>query len=46
METIWGNNNCLEYSDVPKNVLLPIHNHIKGKEHRPFTYENNKQVWW
>lgn len=41
-----GVNNCLIYSEIPKNVLLRIHNHTRGKEHRPFTFEENKQVWW
>jgi hypothetical protein len=41
-----GENHCLVYSNVPKNTLLRIHNHTRGKEHRPFTYENNKQTWW
>lgn len=41
-----GVNHSLVYSNVPKNTLLRIHNHTRGKEHRPFTYENNKQIWW
>ncbi len=41
-----GANHSLVYSNVPKNALLRIHNHTRGKEHRPFTYENKKQVWW
>lgn len=36
----------LVYHDVPKNVIFRIHNHTQGNEHRPFTYENGKQVWW
>jgi hypothetical protein len=36
----------LVYANVPKNALLNIHNHTRGKENRPFTYENGKQVWW
>ncbi|MDR1120064.1 MAG: transglutaminase-like domain-containing protein [Dysgonamonadaceae bacterium] len=36
----------LIYDNVPDNALLRIHNHTRGKEHRPFTYENGKQVWW
>lgn len=39
-----GVNHSLVYSNVPKNTLLRIQNHTRGKEHRPFTYENNKQV--
>ena len=36
----------LTYHDIRKNALFRIHNHTRGKEHRPFTYENGKQVWW
>lgn len=36
----------LVYHDIPKNVIFRIHNHTQGNEHRPFTYENGKQVWW
>jgi hypothetical protein len=36
----------LVYTNVPGNALLYIHNHTRGKEERPFTYENGKQVWW
>jgi hypothetical protein len=36
----------LVYTNVPKGTLLNIHNHTRGKENRPFTYENGKQVWW
>jgi len=36
----------LVYHNIPKNALFMIHNHTQGKEHRPFTYENGKQVWW
>ena len=38
--------NYLVYDNVPKNALLWLRNHTKGKEERPFTYENNKQIWW
>ena len=36
----------LEYHNVPKNALLWLRNKSKGKEERPFTYENNTQIWW
>lgn len=39
-------NNSLIFSNIPENVLLRIHNHTRGVEHRPFTYENEKQIWW
>lgn len=32
--------------DVPKNALLLLHNHTKGREERIFTYEDDSQVWW
>lgn len=41
-----ANNNRLVYSNVPENVLFYLHNHTRGQEHRPFTYENERQVWW
>lgn len=34
------------FNDVPRNALLWLRNLTKGKEERPFTYENGKQVWW
>ena len=36
----------LIYHNVPKNSLLWLRNKSKGKEERPFTYENNTQIWW
>ena len=36
----------LVYTNVPKNALSNLHNHTWGKENRPFTYENGKQIWW
>jgi len=38
--------NYLIYENVPKNALLWLKNRTKGKEERPFTYENGKQIWW
>jgi hypothetical protein len=38
--------NRLIYDNVPKNALLWLRNHTKGKEERPFTYGDGKQVWW
>jgi hypothetical protein len=40
------NDYTLVYTNVPKDALLNIRNHTRGKENRPFTYENGKQVWW
>jgi len=36
----------LHYEKVPANTLYWLRNHTRGKEERPFTYENDKQVWW
>lgn len=36
----------LRFSKVPVNALFLLHNHTRGIEERPFTYENGKQVWW
>ena len=36
----------LRYDDVPTGALFLLHNHTRGKEERPFTYENGQQVWW
>lgn len=42
----YGYNNKLMYYNIPENVIFKLHNHTRGKEHRPFTYEKGKQVWW
>ena len=42
----YGKENRLTFHSIPKNALFRIHNHTRGKEHRPFTYEEGKQVWW
>lgn len=36
----------LEYDHVPKGALLWLRNLTKGREERPFTYENGRQIWW
>ncbi len=36
----------IEYENVPKGALLWLRDRTKGKEERPFTYENGKQIWW
>lgn len=36
----------LVYENVPKGALLWLKNLTKGKEERPFTYEDGKQIWW
>lgn len=37
---------ALEYENVPSNALFLLHNLTRGREERPFTYENGQQVWW
>ena len=41
----YGKENRLAFHNIPQNALFRIHNHTRGKEHRPFTYEEGKQVW-
>lgn len=36
----------LTYTNVPKGALLWLRDLTKGREERPFTYENGKQIWW
>ncbi|MDR1161690.1 MAG: discoidin domain-containing protein, partial [Tannerellaceae bacterium] len=33
------------FEDVPKDALYWLRNHSKGKEERPFSYENDKQLF-
>ena len=42
----YGKENKLVYHHIPENGLFRLHNHTQGNEHRPFTYEHGKQVWW
>lgn len=35
----------LEYA-VPRNAVLWLRNHTRGKEERPFTLKEGKQMWW
>lgn len=55
---VWYNNKWIElqrkiatdvvirFDSVPSNGLYIFHNLTKGREERPFTYKNGKQVWW
>lgn len=36
----------LEYTNVPKGALLWLRDLTRGREERPFTYENGIQIWW
>ncbi len=37
---------ALTFDGVPCGALLWLRNLTKGREERPFTYENGKQMWW
>lgn len=41
-----ANDFSIKFDNVPKNALLWLRNLTKGREERPFTYENGQQVWW
>lgn len=36
----------ISFDNVPCGALLWLKDRTKGKEERPFTYENGEQVWW
>lgn len=36
----------LEFPDGPDNALYLLSDLTRGREERPFTYENNNQIWW
>ena len=36
----------LKYTNIPKNTLLRIHNHTRGKENRIFLYDDDKQIFY
>ena len=36
----------LTFDHVPSNTLYWLRDRTRGKEERPFTYENGQQVWW
>lgn len=35
----------LEYNNIPENALLWLRNHTRGKEERPFYYQDNTQIF-
>lgn len=41
-----ADSDSLIYENVPKGALLWLRNLTKGREERPFTYEDGKQIWW
>ncbi|MDE6527764.1 MAG: hypothetical protein K2L78_01795 [Muribaculaceae bacterium] len=36
----------LEFSGVPVSGVYLLRNLTKGREERPFTYEDGHQIWW
>ena len=36
----------IEYDNVPVGALLWLRDVTRGREERPFTYENHNQIWW
>ena len=36
----------LRYEKVPSNTLYWLRDHTRGREERPFTYEDGQQIWW
>jgi hypothetical protein len=43
----YGNHEqVLVFDKVPKNALLWLRDLTRGKEERPFVYEEQQQIWW
>ena len=41
-----ANDYHLQFDNVPKGAMLWLKNLTRGKEERPFTYEEGRQIWW
>ena len=41
-----ASSDTLVYENVPEHALLWLRDLTRGREERPFTYENGRQVWW
>ena len=41
-----ASSDTLVYEHVPEHALLWLRDLTRGREERPFTYENGRQVWW
>jgi hypothetical protein len=39
-------NGTLVFEDAPSGALFLLSNLTRGREERPFTYENGEQIWW
>lgn len=46
LPTIVAKNHQISWADVPSNTLYLLRNLSRGIEQRPFTYENETQIWW
>lgn len=36
----------LTFDNIPSGALLLLHDLTEGKEERPFTLQDNRQIWW
>ncbi|MDE5953686.1 MAG: transglutaminase domain-containing protein, partial [Duncaniella sp.] len=36
----------LTFDSIPRGALLILHDLTEGKEERPFTLRDGKQIWW
>lgn len=41
-----SNDYSLTFDSIPQGALLILHDLTEGKEERPFTLNNGKQIWW
>ena len=41
-----SNDYCLTFDSIPAHALLILHDLTEGKEERPFTLNNGRQIWW
>jgi hypothetical protein len=41
-----GDTSFLLYKQIPSKTMYWLRNHTRGREERPFTYANGKQIFW
>lgn len=41
-----GADRRLHFGNLPQDGLYRVHNHTRGRENRPFTVSDGKQIWW
>lgn len=41
-----SNDYSLTFDSIPQGALLILHDLTEGKEERPFTLNNGRQIWW